>query len=183
MPSNLNMDSHTWRLFDDLDVFAKTYIATSLGTSKRPSYIKERIIGVNFAIPKDFNLKLRIQSGNISKEEIEALNIADWNNFLFFSLPRMADSGPTFNTNQVLETFTHEFGHSLARAIDFNFGNSSSDPAIKKAYAQVKKDFISQYGESSYHEHFAEAFSSYVSTGKAPESWIAFMKQAGIIKG
>lgn len=175
MPSNLDMDAHTWRLSGDSEEFVN--LAKSLGTKRSAKSLRERVLGMNMVRPKSG----KDLPNQMRTEDVMQLNMRDFSANLIFHLPLIAKEKPTFETNEPLEVLTHEFGHSLARAIDFGFGASFSRPEIKSAYRRVKQDFISEYGSTDYHEHFAEAFSSYISTGKAPESWVSFMRQMGII--
>lgn len=174
MPSNLDLDAHTLKLAGDSDEFVS--IAKALGDKRSARFIKERILGMNTISSKVGNIPDRMRI-----EDAMQLNIRDFFNTLAFNLPLIAGTKPTFETNEPLEVLAHEFGHSIARAFDFGFGARFSRPEIKSAYRKVKKDFISEYGSTDYHEHFAEAFASYVATGKAPESWISFMRDMGVI--
>ena len=175
MPSNLDLDAHTWRLAGDSEAFVN--LAKSLGTKRSAKSLRERVLGMNMIRPKSG----KDIPAEMSREDAMQLNVRDFTSNLVFHLPLIAKEKPSFDTNEPLETLTHEFGHSIARAIDFGFGFSFARPEVRSAYRGVNQDFVSEYGSTDSNEHFAEAFSSYVSTGKAPESWISFMRQMGII--
>jgi hypothetical protein len=75
------------------------------------------------------------------------------------------------------DTLTHEFGHSIHETLQSqSFGKNNS------SYSEAYKEFISEYGETSHMEHFAESFAKYVQLGEAPPGFLAFLKSVGLVE-
>lgn len=67
----------------------------------------------------------------------------------------------------------HEVGHSVQGSyMNYNIDQEG----------QGTKEFISQYGKESPAEHFAESFARYIATGEATPTFMAFLRDRGLLK-
>jgi hypothetical protein len=170
-PLPANMDPSKLRVFihSSSQKFAQFYKA--LGSKHSEKYIRERVVGFN-SVDRD---SLVGQSAIPDFKDVTST----------IGLNPELQAGPigakaTFEGgNSYAETITHEFGHSLHRAISFMFGMSglAGEADFNKAYRAIKRQFVSEYGKDSFAEHFAEAFSKYVTTGEATPEFKQFLQK------
>lgn len=157
LPSNLNLDSFSWHILDTSDKFAKFYKA--LGAKKSEKYIRESILGAN---------SLNLGSGKstiIFNPELQ-------------SSSEIEKNGRFGGQDGFAETVIHEFGHSLHRSISLLFGRSgAAREEFNRDYKEIKKQFVSEYGNQDFEEHFSEAFSKYLSSGEATPEFKQFLQK------
>jgi hypothetical protein len=145
--------SHGIRLVSSDSKFRALY--SSIGRGSRPP---SGVLGVNIAFPtSDGKFTTSILVNN------ESLNDLD--------LPEGSYFGTPFS-----HVIAHEYGHTIQNYINL-FGFKTNP-----AYAKVAAEKITNYGETSYGEHFAESFSRYIQTGEATPVFLDFLRESGILR-
>lgn len=173
LPSSIDPNAIDIDFINTADEFADIY--RQLGGSESAKYAKTRILGSN---------SVRKAGGSLSPQDM----LKNLQSRIIFNLALLRSAPAEFGTNAFLETILHEYAHSLHRGIGLGFLSGRrgfanfSGAEFNARYREVRKEFVTNYGETSAAEHFSDSFSKYVATGEGSPAWIAFMKQIGIIK-
>lgn len=173
LPPNFDPNAIAINFIDNPGAFADMY--KMLGGSRSRNLAMTRVLGTNF---------IKKKNGFLGPQD----TLKDLQSDIIFNLSLMRSSNPEFGTSAIRETIFHEYAHSIHRAVGLGFisGNRalSSFPGsnLTAEYRQVKKEFVTSYGETDAAEHFSDSFSKYLASGEASPTWLAFMKRIGIIK-
>lgn len=170
LPSNMDPNKLKVVIHSTAAKFAAFYRA--LGTKHSESYIRDRVAGFNSVDRESI-----LSSGKLIPDFAEVTSTIGLNPELE---ARLGGRSTFEGGNNYAETVTHEFAHSLHRAISFMFGNNSglsSELDFNKEYRAIKRQFVSEYGRESFAEHFAEAFSRYMANGEATPEFKQFLQK------